>query len=356
MKNKVLVAMSGGVDSSVTAFLLKQQGYDVVGVTMYLGVAEISDGTGQCCGTAGIADARRVCEQLDIPHLVVDYYQEFENKVIKPFLESYRLGKTPNPCILCNRDLKFDLLWNTAHEYECDFIATGHYARIIQDGEKWSLYRAVDMKKDQSYFLYRIPKEMLSSILFPLGELCKNEVREIAKSMHLHVAEKKESQDICFIPSGDYRALVKARKMNMQPGPIMDIHGKQIGTHEGIAFYTIGQRKGLGANAPVPYYVLEIDAEKKRIIVGEKKYLNSRKLKAQDLNLFVDSIPLNITAKIRYQHQSAAIEIEIYDNLAEIIFKEAQESITPGQAIVFYQEDMVIGGGVISEVEHGYRS
>jgi len=348
--------MSGGVDSSVAAYLLKEQGYELIGVTMYLGVAEISDGTGQCCGTAGIADARQVCEQLDIPHLVVDYYQEFENKVIKPFLESYRLGKTPNPCILCNQDLKFDLLRNKAHEEGCDYIATGHYARIINNSKGWSLHRAIDTKKDQSYFLYRIPREMLSSILFPLGELCKNDVRDIAKRLHLPVAEKKESQDICFIPSGDYRVLLKARKMETQPGPIVDVHGKHLGLHEGIAFYTIGQRKGLGANAPVPYYVLEIDFASNRIIVGEKKYLKSTNLKAQDLNLLVDTLPDNLFAKIRYQHKPAEVNVDILDKYTKISFKEAQESLTPGQAIVFYQEDRVVGGGVISEVEHGYRS
>ncbi|HNX00341.1 MAG TPA: tRNA 2-thiouridine(34) synthase MnmA [Candidatus Cloacimonadota bacterium] len=356
MNNKVLVAMSGGVDSSVAAYLLKKKGYDVTGVTMYLGVAEISDGTEQCCGTAGIADARDVCEKLDIPHLVVDYYSEFETKVIKPFLNSYKIGRTPNPCVLCNQELKFNLLWNTAREHGCDFIATGHYARIIQEGNFFELRKAVDPQKDQSYFLYMIPRTMLHSILFPLGELHKSEVRVIAKELELPVAEKKESQDICFIPSGDYRALIRTRKLETQPGPIVDINGRQLGTHEGIAFYTIGQRKGLGANAPVPYYVLDIDAEKNRIIVGEKEYLKSKSLQATNLNLLIDEFPAEISAKIRYQHKPAKITIDILDNNANIFFKEPQESITPGQSIVFYQNDLVLGGGIISEVEHGYRS
>lgn len=347
---KVLVAMSGGVDSSVSAFLLKQKGYQVAGVSMCLGVKELPAGKPRCCGPQAIQDARRVADKLKIPHYLFDFSNELEEKVIKDFISEYLQGRTPNPCIECNRYLKFDLLLRKALSLGFDYLATGHYAKIEPVGDKHLLRRAKDRKKDQTYFLYPIKREFLQYILFPLADYTKEEVREIARRERLPVYDKPGSQDICFVPDGDYRKFISGRVGSPEPGLILDTAGNLLGRHKGIFFYTIGQREGLGISRGRALYVVEIDAKNNQILVGEKEDLRAKELLSWKMNILLDELEGEIFAKIRYPHQPSPCRVELLNGEAKVTFKEFQEAITPGQSIVFYKEDVVLGGGLIKEV------
>jgi tRNA-specific 2-thiouridylase len=349
IKKKVFVAMSGGVDSSVAALLLKEIGYDVTGVTMCLGIREDGDRT-RCCGLDAIDDAKHVCNQLQIPHFVFDFANEMEERVINKFTAEYQRGRTPNPCIDCNRYLKFGILLDKARGIGFDYLATGHYARIEKRGESWHLLRPKDRIKDQTYFLYPIKTGDLSYILFPLGSLNKEEVRSLAKKAGLHVAHKAESQDICFVTQGDYRQFFMEKNLSSIEGDIVDTMGNILGRHRGIIFYTVGQRSGLGISAKTPFYVVDIDAEKNQVIVGKKTDLQAAGLIAGDINLLTGELPIEVEAKIRYRKKPARCKISRKGKILKVIFKETQESITPGQAVVLYAGDEVLGGGVIEKV------
>ncbi len=358
---KVLVAMSGGVDSSVAALLLLRAGYSPVGVTMRLWVDPLSEALSEdkqqgCCSVKAIDDARRVADQLGIPHYTFNLKNLFYNTVVKNFTESYLQGKTPNPCVDCNRHLKFSALLEKAEGLGFDYIATGHYVVNIYDAacSLYRLFRAKDMHKDQSYMLYMLGQRQLSKALFPLGNLTKEQVRGLAVAENLPVADKAESQEICFIPDHDYhRFLERVRPEAVQPGEIYTTEGELLGRHRGIAFYTIGQRKGLGITARWPLYVVRIDAAQNRIIVGREEDLKSSALIVGALSFVGGAIPdqpLKIAVKIRYRTPAVPALLtspETETGLVRIIFSEPQKAVAPGQSAVFYAEDEVIGGGII---------
>lgn len=348
-RKTVLAAMSGGVDSSVAAFLLCEAGYRVTGVTMHLGL-HADEGLGRSWVPDAALDARRVCDRLGIPHRVVDLSREMREEVIGRFVDEYRSGRTPNPCIDCNRHLKFGRLLETARSGGFQFLATGHYAKIEQAGERLRLVKPRDRKKDQTYFLYVIRKEDLPSILFPLADRTKEEVRALARKAGLPVAEREESQDICFVPRKGYRQFIRDLAGPQQPGSILDAQGRERGRHDGIASFTIGQRSGLGISAPTPLYVVSVDPEANRVIVGGKNELLSSSLMACDVNLLADSWPSKAEAKIRYRKKASACRIIPEEGKLRIEFEEPQESVTPGQAVVIYRGDEVLGGGVIERV------
>ena len=352
MSKNVLVAMSGGVDSSVAAMILRNEGYDVSGVTMRLGIRDGGE-RARCCGPAAVDDAKRVCNRLGISHYVFDYAEELEEKVIARFVSEYLRGRTPNPCVDCNRHLKFGSLLERAQIMGCDFLATGHYAAIERNDGAYHLTRPQDRRKDQTYFLYAIPSRALSSILFPLASLTKEEVRKMATEAALPVARKQESQDICFVTQKNYQAFLVERIQGLKPGHILDMEGNVLGKHRGIIFYTIGQRGGLGISSRTPLYVISINHEDNRIIVGEKKDLKAKGLVAADLNMFVDAWPHRVYAKIRYRKREAACAATREGDRLMVVFEDEQEAITPGQSVVFYADDRVLGGGIIEEVLHG---
>jgi tRNA-uridine 2-sulfurtransferase len=351
MSKKVLVAMSGGVDSSVAAMLLKEEGYDVSGVTMCLGITAKGDAA-KCCGSSAIDDAKIVCDRLKIPHYVFDYAAQIEDKVIAKFVSEYKRGRTPNPCVDCNRHLKFGSLLDKALVLGFDFLATGHYAAIKETATGYCLTRPKDRKKDQTYFLYAIPFEKLRNIIFPLAALTKDEVREAAKIFPPPVAEKKESQDICFVTQKNSHDFLLERVQNINPGPIVDVQGKVLGKHQGIIFQTIGQRGGLGISHPTPLYVVSIDPNKNRIVVGEKNDLLAKGLLAGDVNILSSVWPNQVYAKIRYRKKEALCKVSTENGRLKVIFAEEQEAITPGQSVVFYAHDCVLGGGIIEEILH----
>jgi tRNA-uridine 2-sulfurtransferase len=324
---------------------------------MCLGVpAETTAGsTVKCCGPQEIEDARRVCGILGINHYVMDFSAELEERVIKPFLKEYAQGRTPNPCVECNRYLKFGSLFNKAQSLGFDYIATGHYARLEETENGFAMMTPKDHKKDQTYFLYAIPRRVLPHMMFPLAGYAKHEVREIAKKSRLPVFEKFESQDICFIPEEGYASFLESRLGPAAPGDIVDSEGKVLGQHRGIPYYTIGQRSGLGISYRVPLYVLSVDADRNRIIVGGKIDLQARELIAEDLNILVDELPENALAKIRYAHRAAKCRIIRENQNLRIVFDKTQESITPGQSVVLYDGEVVLGGGIIKEVVHGHQ-
>lgn len=347
--------MSGGVDSSVAAFLLKEQGYDVTGATMCLGVQAAEGEKPRCCGPDAIDDARWVCDRLGVPHYVFDYAAALEERVIRPFIEEYSRGRTPNPCVNCNRFLKFGTLLDTAKAMGFDCLATGHYAGIEETAAGPVLKRPKDRRKDQTYFLYHMAPERLASILFPLAPYMKEEVRVIASKAGLPVAAKGESQDICFVTQRNYRVFVAGRLPESRPGWIVDREGRKLGEHRGIVFHTIGQRGGLGISHRTPLYVTAIDAERNRIVVGGKEDLRAGGLRAGDLNILVRDWPEKVHAKIRYRKREASCTTVIENDRIQAVFEEAQEAITPGQSVVFYEGDVVLGGGIIDEVLHGDR-
>ncbi|OGW74647.1 MAG: tRNA 2-thiouridine(34) synthase MnmA [Omnitrophica bacterium RBG_13_46_9] len=365
LKKRVLVAMSGGVDSSVASYLLKESGFEVTGVTMCFGVKEVNKKRPACCGEQAINDAKSVCRKLGIPHYALDFSRQLEKEVINRFVSEYKRGRTPNPCVECNRSLKFGILFEKARSLGFDFLATGHYARIaaaiptppagkrsrrgIKKGLRYVLKKAKDTTKDQSYFLYPIRRNALESVLFPLGELTKKEVRDIAKKICLPVAEKPQSQDICFIPGKNYHEFLFERIDKPTRGPILDLKGKVLGEHKGVFLYTIGQRGGLGIGYKYPLYVLLINTEKNQIVVGEKKDLKAKGLVAGEVNLLVEDMPRKISAKIRYNQKEAKCEIFPEKAKIKVVFEEPQEAVTPGQSVVFYDGDVVLGGGVIEQ-------
>ncbi len=335
---KVLVGMSGGVDSSVVAALLKKQGYDVSGVTLLL-----NDGP-----TSSIEDAALVCKKIDIPFEVVDFRDKFNSLVKKAFVEEFKAGRTPNPCIVCNKLIKFGALFDYAVENGFDFIATGHYAKVKKNSNgTYSLFKAANLKKDQTYFLYSLPEERLSKILMPLGEYSKNQVRELAKELELPVWEKKDSQDICFIPDGDKNAYLK-NFLDDSPGDFLDTNGNVIGKHTGIFNYTIGQRKGLGAYG-MPMFVLSINPDDNTITLGVSGDEFSKSFYIKDVNLISGlENDFKCSCKVRYSANDTPCTVTKENDMYKVVLEHAQRAITPGQACVFYENEKLLGGGIIT--------
>ncbi|MBP3735550.1 MAG: tRNA 2-thiouridine(34) synthase MnmA [Lachnospiraceae bacterium] len=354
-EKKALIAMSGGVDSSVSAYLMQQAGYECIGCTMRLYDYEIvgkSDMT--CCAASDIADARAVAERLSMPHHVLHFEEEFRREVIDRFVQSYEEGKTPNPCIDCNRFLKFGKMLEKADELSCAKIVTGHYARITEENGIFFLRKAADESKDQSYVLYDLKQEDLRRICFPLGELTKEQVRRIAEENGFVNARKHDSQDICFVPDGDYAAVIEAYSgQRPAPGDFVDGEGRVLGRHRGIIHYTCGQRRGLGLSLKEPLYVCEIDPGSNRVILGKNKELFRKDALVRDVNWISgeepDS-PVRAKVKVRYRQKEQPATIQPAGNGAVLVrFDEPQRAITPGQAAVFYDGDIVLGGGRIDK-------
>jgi tRNA-specific 2-thiouridylase len=358
MKNKpkVLLGMSGGVDSSVSAILLQKRGYDVVGITMKLWEDEkFDDCEGGCCNLSSTIDAKRVCDKLGIPHYVLNLKKEFKENVIDDFIEKYLDAKTPNPCVECNRYLKFGYMYKKAQELGIEYIATGHYAKIEFDKRynRYVMKKSNADRKDQTYALYNIPKEIISKVIFPLGEFeSKDEIRKIAEEYGLNVAKKPDSQEICFIPDNNHIRFINENiNYKLKPGNIVDRNGKILKSHDGIIKYTIGQRRGLGISSKKPLYVVKLDKEKNEVIVGNESDLYTKVLYANDINnILFDKLdkPINIQAKIRYSAKAAnAILYPQEYGTVKVEFVEAQRAVTPGQAVVFYIDDVILGGGKI---------
>lgn len=356
MSERVVVAMSGGVDSSVAAALLHEQGYDVIGITMKLwdGPATAAARHKTCCTLDDVSDARRVAAQLDIPFFVVNFKSQFGSHVIDYFTESYRQGYTPNPCVQCNRYLKFTHLRQRAQQLGAQWIATGHYAAVHrgEDG-RYYLRRGRDAGKDQSYFLFDLTQEQLRQTLLPLGHYRKDEVRAHAARLRLNVAQKPESQEICFIPDGDYRAFLRTRLTpeEVPPGPLQTASGEVLGEHQGLPFYTVGQRRGLGVAAGEPLYVTDVQSEHNTLVVGSRQEAMAEVCTVERLNWLCTppAQSLSTTVQIRYRHQPVVAAVEPIDaSRARVVFREPQFAVTPGQAAVFYDGDTVLGGGWIS--------
>lgn len=354
-RKKALIGMSGGVDSTVAAYLMQQAGYDCTGATMQLFCPAETAFGGSCGTSTGIADAKAVAERLGMPHIVLHCETAFAETVIADFVRTYEQGGTPNPCIVCNFYLKFGEMAKAAKQLGCDTIVTGHYARVDRCPEtgRYLLQRAADPEKDQSYFLYRLTQEQLSQIQFPLGVYHKKEIRKLAAEQGFVSADRKESQDICFIPDGDYVAFLERYTGKSYPkGAFVDLQGNRLGTHQGIIRYTIGQRKGLGLALQTPHYVCEKRAAENEIVLGENQDLMQRTLVAHQLNWIAKTglpEPIRLQAKIRYRHSAAwAVVQQTAPDTLQVTFDEPQRAITPGQAVVLYDGDTVVGGGVIA--------
>ena len=348
---RVVVGMSGGVDSSVAAHLLKQQGWEVIGVTMMLWPQDcMTRAEDKCCGPQAIADARGVAHALGIPHYVIDEAVPFEQQVINYFSEEYKLGRTPNPCVMCNEKLKFGNLWDKATALGASYIATGHYAVVEHYDEGVTLRKGLDPTKDQSYFLFSLREAQLKRALFPLGQLTKNEIRAIARELGLKVADKQDSQEICFVPGKDYKAFLRDRGDVFQEGGFYDTDGKYLGEHDGIELFTVGQRKGLPGGSPHPLYVVALDAEKKQVILGKESDLFCEEFEVDRLN-WLGAIPQHkISVRVRHGHEGAAATIVPLDHDRALIRLDVPlRAVTPGQAAVFYDEDRVAGGGWIAK-------
>ncbi len=353
-RKRVLLGMSGGVDSSVAGYLLREQGYDVIGVTMKVWPQDcISRAEDKCCGPQAVADARAVAHSLGIPHYVVDEADQFERTVIDYFTSEYQAGRTPNPCVMCNEKLKFGNLWGKAEALGCDFIATGHYAIIEHHRDRAVLRKGIDPRKDQSYFLFSLRQPQLRRALTPLGAMRKPEIRKIAHSLGLKVADKIDSQEICFVPGNDYRAFLRSHlgENEFHRGEIYDVEGNFVGEHDGIELFTIGQRKGLPGGSAKPSYVVDLDAETNRVIVGDVEDLVCDEFEIDRTNWIACELPdedVDATVKIRYSHPGTPATVTSLENhRARIRLHEPQRAITPGQAAVIYDGDVAIGGGWI---------
>ena len=347
---RVVVAMSGGVDSSVAAALLVEQDHDVVGVMMRLWAEEEN----RCCAPQAVDDARHVAAQLGIPFYLVNYEAEFESCVVDYFVAEYSQGRTPNPCLACNRHIRFGRLLNHAMALDAKYLATGHYARIVSSNGSYRLRMAVDPQKDQSYVLYMLGQDELRRVLFPVGGYSKTQVREMARQRGLPVADRDESMEICFVTDDDYRRFLRERvPQAIQPGPILDTRGQEIGRHQGLPFYTVGQRRGLGIAAPEALYVVRLDRARNALIVGPARSLGRRTLTAQQISYVSGQPPaglVRVQAKIRYKAKLAnATWSPLDQQQASVEFDAPLRDITPGQAVVAYQGDAVLGGGTISE-------
>tara|TARA_Y100000590_G_scaffold12353_2_gene15019 strand:+ start:5067 stop:6215 length:1149 start_codon:yes stop_codon:yes gene_type:complete len=361
---KVVVAMSGGVDSSTVAGLMKKEGYDVIGVTLKLyDDTKKSKESRQCCAGQDILDAKRVSQQLNIQHRILYYQKNFKKEVIESFIDSYVAGETPIPCVQCNQTVKFRDLYDYAKELKADALVTGHYVSRIQKNGKAELYRAVDLKRDQSYFLFATTQKQLDFLRFPLGKMDKNETRKVALKLNLNVADKPDSQDICFVPGGNYAAVIKKyRPKSFKTGDILNINGDIIGKHEGIINYTIGQRKGIKIPHSEPLYVVDIDAAQNKVIVGTRDALSIKKIYLKNLNLLsdVEKYNENLFIKVRSTGRLIKAKIKLEKTQAEVILEENELGISPGQACVFYSKDRigdkVLGGGWITKTSNKYLS
>ena len=372
--------MSGGVDSSATAALLLEQGYEVVGITLKLWPQDcVNRAEDKCCGPQAVTDARAVCHKLGIPYYLIDEAAEFQKHVIQYFADEYKAGRTPNPCVMCNQNLKFGRLIDRARQLGAEYIATGHFARIERAehtpelcssgresdpsesqsrltpaATRYLLKRGRDLKKDQSYFLFSLRQDQLARALFPLGEKTKSDTREVARHCRLKTADKAESMEICFVPDNHYGGFLQsANLVQKHGGEITDVHGQVLGRHDGIEFYTIGQRRGLGITTPRPVYVVELDAENNRVVVGDESALDRDEFTATSCNWIpFDRLsgPVEVTTKIRYNHPGTPATVTPTGNgSVQVKLHSAQRAITPGQAAVFYQDDLVLGGGWIAK-------
>ncbi len=356
-KKKIVVAMSGGVDSTTVAAMLKKQGHEVIGITMQL--LDYTDAEGGCCGFDHVVDARRTSEELGIPHYVVNFTDEFKKHVLTDYVDKYESGKTPIPCIPCNQFVKFDLLLKRALELGADYLATGHYARIEEKNGVYTLKKALDETKDQTYFLYTLGQKELSKLMFPLGDRTKVQVRELAREFNLRPADKPDSTGVCFAPTGNYRDYLKARsEFKESEGEIVNTEGAVLGTHKGVFSYTVGQRRGLGIATGKPMYVARIEPGENRVVVGDDNILYRDKLIAQNIT-WIDNISdnseitdiLKVKAKVRYRHPASDATVTMQSETDAIVeFKDRQRAITPGQAVVFYSDEKVLGGGWIDKV------
>jgi len=373
-KQRVLLGMSGGVDSSVAGYLLREQGYEVIGVTMKVWPQDcISRAEDKCCGPQAVADARGVAHSLGIPHYVVDEADQFERLVIDYFSSEYQAGRTPNPCVMCNEKLKFGNLWSKAAALGCDYIATGHYAIIEKHGDHAILRKGLDPRKDQSYFLFSLRQSQLRRALTPLGKMTKPQIREIAHSLGLKVADKVDSQEICFVPGNDYKAFLRSHQgeNEFHRGEIYDVAGNFLGEHDGIELFTIGQRKGLPGGSPRPRYVVDLDPATNRVIVGDADDLVTDEFEVDRVNWHPVagvgyrnhqeaaggtghgySKEIEVTVKIRYSHAGTRARLtQLDDGRAHVRLHDPQRAVTPGQAAVFYDGDIVLGGGWICRSE-----
>lgn len=357
MKKKVVIGMSGGVDSSVAAYLLQEQGYEVIGIMMKLSPdnPDYEENEGGCCSISAASDARRVADVLNIPFYVMNFKDAFKTNVIDNFIDEYMEGRTPNPCIVCNKIIKFEEFLRKAKALGADYIATGHYAKIEKQEDRYVLKKADDDRKDQTYALYGLTQEQLSHTLMPCGDYSKPEIRNIAERIGLEVFRKKDSQEICFIPDNDHGAYIKRYSgREIKPGNFVDKHGKVIGTHKGIVYYTIGQRKGLGIALGKPVFVTDINPLTNVVVLGDEEDIFKTELVAKDLNFILfDKLESNlrVSAKIRYSAKpQLATLIPLENNRIKVVFDEKQRAITKGQSVVFYLENLVVGGGIIEEI------
>ena len=356
-ETKVVVAMSGGVDSSVVAALMKEEGYNVKGITLklYDDTKQSKEGR-QCCAGQDIMDAKRVSEKININHEILYYQKKFKSEVIDSFIDSYAAGETPIPCVQCNQTVKFRDLFKYAKDFKADALVTGHYVSRIQNNGHASMYRAKDINRDQSYFLFSTTQEQLDYLRFPLGEIDKSETRSIAKKLDLNVANKPDSQDICFVPNGDYSSVIKKyRPESFQRGDIVNLNGDKIGEHQGIINYTIGQRKGIKISSEKPLYVININANENKVIVGNKENLEIKQIQLRELNILANKDEFNeiINIKVRSTGRLLKAKIKLVKDYAQVEILDKETGISPGQACVFYSKDSfgdkVLGGGWIDK-------